>query len=83
MKAGCVVSMVLCGGAIQQRINYSVFQVKCTYKKISDFTAQSLSCPSAGSSSSLPLSESVWYSAVSSKVRFGTVPVILREIFAM
>ena len=34
MKAGHVGYTVLRGGAIKQRINYSFYQAKCTYKKI-------------------------------------------------
>ena len=34
MKAGHVGYTVLCGGVMKQRINYSFYQAKCTYKKI-------------------------------------------------
>ena len=61
MKAGHVGYTVLCGGAIKQRISYSFYQVKYTYKKLSVF------CSSVAK---LPV---FWVVVVAPAVRIGMV----------
>ena len=62
MKAGHVGYTVLCGGAIKQRISYSFYQVKYTYKKLSVFAAQCVAKPPV-----------CWVVVVAPAVRIGMV----------